>query len=204
MKTHCRNLLFIAVAIVVTSLVVSTGFTAQKTVIKPTAKVQTKLVIMKQPYNLKICSDLVASLSMTPLLSNNEGIVKIIASVSNGGPGDYKGRFFDGIVSYQAWYPPKTPNQSADTGIVKRKKLASQLNKGGKIKMTTTDKIANFTRWGHFPATNYEKPAFRIYIFLVEPTFTGPSTAGFSSCEDLKQQNSMTTSITIRYMVKAN
>ncbi|MCP3901330.1 MAG: hypothetical protein GY707_16625 [Desulfobacteraceae bacterium] len=193
-----KNNVFRFLAIVLLCVGLSSVSFAKQVSKKPQAP---KLEVSKAKPTIKLCTDFETKIDVKGMTIGNKGVVKIQGLIRNNGPGDYSGRSFDGIVTYQAWYPPKTPVQSSDTGIVIKKTLGTKLKNQRAINLNTQQSLPKFTRWGHFPANKIDRPAVRIFIIKVEPTFTGSPTPLFNKCEDMNSNNSTAVSVEIKYMI---
>ncbi len=174
---------------------------ATVSVAQQSMEVAPKKPVLGSPAAVHLCSDFTATIQAQGVTVGKKGVVRIKGTVSNKGPGDYSGRSIDGNITYQAWYPPKTPAQSGDTGMVTKKKLGTKLKKNQSVTLNAQQELPGFTRFGHFPASKMERPAVRIFILTVEPTFTGSPTPYFSACEDQNSNNSRAVSAEIKYMM---
>ncbi len=153
-----------------------------------------------------LCSDLVATLSVTKTISGGNGIITLSGQVCNAGPGDYIGKDpLDTYFMVYTWHPPKTPAQESDIKFFGHTSIGTTLKKGECRSVRQTYTIPGVVQWGFdtlTPTKPVQRQAVKQFVLAVEKKY--PMQAGdvsFSKCEDSNLDNSRGV-VNVEYMEK--
>jgi hypothetical protein len=151
-----------------------------------------------RPKPKPLCSDIRVTLNVQ---KSDTGVVVLTGQVCNQGPGNYAyaAAPFDAYFMVYTWHPPKTPAQEGDIKFYAHTDLGTTLKTKECKSFRHQYQIEKFSRWGHFPASNLERLAWKQFVAKVERK-NGP---GFSACE-AADITKTAASLDVPYMEKIN